>query len=247
MIKYLIIFILFITSATSFANDGMGVFIKIAVDNKTYSSFVASTPDKLDIKLQFISDKIKDSYFNISWINKIYYKIRVHKDILYLNTPLEIYELTPKYNDRFKQYIWVSNNKIIRREIYSNTNKLMLAYGYIDTLPNTLSRKGKDNLHFEPDYHISYKGFKVTLIRKLKNNIQHIMFSDGLNTFSVFIQKSFENILKPAFEKKSIYMGNYIYQKKINNELFTVVGTIPFIEMKKIIPYIKELKEESLK
>jgi sigma-E factor negative regulatory protein RseB len=246
---FILILVLLFTGIPLYAGNDLGIFFKIAVDDKTYSSLTVTNPDNLNKKFRFITQKIRNNYFDNSYVNKIFYKVKIYKNIPFMNKKIIIYELDPKYSDRFKQIIWIFNNIIIRREIYSLKEKLILAYGYIDKLPEKIKLNENNYYKYDniKDYHIFYKGFKVTFFKNIKKNIKHLLFEDGINNFSVFIQNSFENSLKSPFEKESIFMGNYVYQKKINNELFTIVGTIPFMEMKKIIPYIKEIMEDKTK
>jgi sigma-E factor negative regulatory protein RseB len=255
MKKIVLILALFLVIVTP-AFSEVGVFVKIAIDSKHYSSLIVTKPENLKGKFRFIARKIKENTFDFTKVNKDFYQINIKQNINYLEKPIKIYQIKPAFNDRFIHVIWVVDDVIVRREVYNLNKKLFLAYGYIDTLPEIVYQKKtiikqsnekylKENFDIFPH---EYKGFKILRSKKSHPGLKHFLFTDGLNSFSVFIQVS-RNIDQQVLNKATtrIIMGNNILREKSNNKIYTIVGTIPFEEMKKIIAYINNNKEEFLK
>jgi len=239
--KYLIpfFFIVFI------ANSHAGIFFKIANDNSSYSSFIIRSQENVEIQTHFIAKKIKDNFFNISSVDTNFYQIAINRGAVFLNNKIIVYELNPTFDDRFKHVIWVTeNNVIVRKEVYDLKGKLMFSYGYVDEIPDIKKRR-LENKNKSYDNKIcsevtEFRGFKVIGCRYIDDNTKHVVFSDGLNKFSVFIDEDSGKTI----DKKKVVLGNYVYRKRIGNKVYTVVGLIPFDTMDMVIKYIND-KEES--
>lgn len=174
-----------------------------------------------------------------------FYQIAINRGAVFLNNKIIVYELNPTFNDRFKHVIWVTeNNVIVRKEVYDLKGKLMFSYGYVDEIPDIKKRR-LENKKKSYDNDIcsevtEFRGFKVIGCRYIDDNTKHVVYSDGLNKFSVFID---ENNGK-TIDKKKVVLGNYVYRKSIGNKVYTAVGLIPFDTMDMVIKYIND-KEES--
>ena len=120
-------------------------------------------------------------------------------------------------------------------------NKLMLSYGYVDELPKM--EKGPPaalNKGAGCDRSLSFRGFELSGCKSIDKNTKHLVFSDGLNKFSVFVDKDVEvkNI------RKKVIMGNYVYRRSLAGHTYTVVGSVPFKIMKDVITYINNKEEK---
>lgn len=250
--KKTVLILTFLLSLQTISAAEVGIFVKIAVDNTHYSSLVVKKPENLQGKFKFIARKIKENTFNFAGIQKDFYQVNIRHEMTYMKTPMKIYELNPAFNDRFIQVVWVVDDLIVRRETYNLDKKLMSAYGYVDGLPEmVLLEKEKQvdsgEAYLKDNFNIikfEYKGFRIMSGKHIHDGIQHILFTDGLNKFSVFIQQIPAEFQEKKFAANRIVMGNNILRGKMNNELFTVVGTIPFKEMKQIIQFVDQKKEE---
>lgn len=236
------------------SNAEVGIFVKIAIDDTRYSSLLVHKPENLEGKFRFIARKIKDNTFNFTKIEKDFYQVNIRHGMTYMKTPMKVYELNPAFNDRFTHVLWVVDDLIIRREIYNLRKKLMSAYGYVDGLPEMVfmdksKRMGNSEAYLKENFNMmkfDYKGFRIMSAKEEHDGIKHILFVDGLNKFSVFVQHMPDKEKKMKSSER-ILMGNNIMRKKINDELFTVVGTIPYKEMTDVVHFVETRKEEFLK
>jgi len=225
-----------------YSSADAGFFFKIAVDNSSYSSFVLKSLKNTEIHTHFIIQKIKENYFDISSVDKNYYQVSIKRGVSLFNKKLLLYELTPTFSDRFKHVIWVTDdNIVVRKEVYNLDNKLMLSYGYVDELPKM--EKGPPaalNKGAGCDRSLSFRGFELSGCKSIDKNTKHLVFSDGLNKFSVFVDKDVEvkNI------RKKVIMGNYVYRRSLAGHTYTVVGSVPFKIMKDVITYINNKEEK---
>jgi len=233
----------FLLLVYSYANAGF--FFKIAVDNSSYSSFILKSLESAEIHTHFIIQKIRENYFDISSVDKNYYQVSIERGVSLFNKNLILYELTPTFSDRFKHAIWVTDdNIVVRKEVYDLDGKLMLSYGYVDELPKEESGPPAGlNKNGKCDKSLNFRGFELYGCKRIDKNTQHLVFSDGLNKFSVFVDKNVE--VKKL--RKKVIMGNYVYRKSFEGHTYTVVGSIPFKIMNDVITYInnKEEKHES--
>lgn len=239
--KYFVLSFLLFVCSSAYA----GFFFKIAVDNSSYSSFILKSLKNTEIHTHFIIQKIRENYFDISSVDKNYYQVSIKRGVSLFHKKLLLYELTPTFSDRFKHVIWVTDdNIVVRKEVYNLNNKLMLSYGYVDELPHVESgppavlHKGAGC-----DRSLNFRGFELYGCKRIDKNTKHLIFSDGLNKFSVFIDKNV-GVKKTS---KKVIMGNYVYRKSQDGDTYTVVGYVPFKIMNDVITYInnKEEKHES--
>lgn len=237
--KYFVLtFLLFVNS---YAHAGF--FFKIAIDNSSYSSFILKNLENTEIQTHFIIQKIRENFFDISNVDKNYYQISIKHGVSLFKKNLILYELNPTFSDRFKHVIWVTDdNIIVRKEVYDLNNKLMISYGYVDDLPKIgggpHARSGHGN---QCEENLKFRGFELFGCKKIDKNTRHLVFSDGLNKFSVFVDKNVE-VGKVI---KKVMMGNYVYRKSLDGHTYTVVGSVPFKIMKDIVSYIDNKEENN--
>jgi sigma-E factor negative regulatory protein RseB len=142
--------------------------------------------------------------------------------------------------DRFRHVLLVDEkwDQILRREVYDPDGKLIYAYSFEDRdgelkpvieRPQPALSAGRDE----------FPGFRAVFKKELDDGTIQTLYSDGLNKFSVFISKTEAQIKDSA----RILYGNYVYRKKVGDILYTVVGTIPFPQMEKVVARLA-FKEE---
>jgi|Wag4MinimDraft_12_1082652.scaffolds.fasta_scaffold00066_16 sigma-E factor negative regulatory protein RseB len=237
--KYIIpiIFIVFT------ANTHAGIFFKIANDNSTYSTFIVKGQENMEIQTHLMIKRMKDNYFNISNVDTNFYQITINRGTVLFNNKIIVYELIPTFNDRFKHVVWITeDNVIVRKEVYDLKGKLMFSYGYVDELPHI--KQGHKSRKRTVDNNIcseigEFIGFKVIGCRYLDEDTKHVVYSDGLNKFSIFIDEGAEE----KINKKKVVLGNYVYRKSIGHNVYTAVGLIPFDTMDRVIKYINSKEE----
>jgi sigma-E factor negative regulatory protein RseB len=205
------------------------VYFKIAVNEHEYSTFLTDRVSNRRSTLQYLATRMREPFFNPEKLNTEYYEKKVVQ-----------YDIIPKDEDRFRHLIMVNEieGNVIRKEVYDIKGKLVFAFTDLD------------NHHIEdkPDaFRIKkeapegdFKGFHKIRDKKMKDGTKHMVFSDGLNGFSVFKKKASVELS----DKKRILYGNYVLRKKIGKNIYTVVGSIPFNEMDKIIEFYAKLEEK---
>ncbi|WP_022851859.1 MucB/RseB C-terminal domain-containing protein [Limisalsivibrio acetivorans] len=208
------------------------VYFKIAVDEEAYTSFLLDNLENRQSKLHTLASRLKESFFELKRVRKEFYNIYIQYGLKYNNRTVVQYELEPTVKDRFRHVIVVdeAHKTVLRREVYDTSGRLVYAYSF----------EGNNDVH-RPDApkhaSISYEeddtllGFGTVFRRTFKDGSSHYLFSDGLNKFSVFTKKT-ELELE---DNKRVLYGNYVLRKKSGDLLYTVVGTIPFEQMEKVI------------
>ena len=216
------------------------VYFKIAVNENDYSTFLTDRISTKKTTLQYLATKMRQPFFNPERLNKKYYNIKVSRGIKYFDKDVVQYDITPIFADRFRHVLMVDEigGVVIRKEIYDTDGKLVFAFTSLDRVAQEdrpeLTKVSVGSTE------ASYKGYYLISDRKLKDGTKHIVFTDGLNRFSIFRQKSDIELIS---EKRILY-GNYIYRERVGKELFTVVGTLPFEEMERLIKNIVKLEEK---
>jgi len=217
------------------------VYFKIAVNENDYSTFLTDRISTKKTTLQYLATKMRQPFFNPERLNPKYYNIKVSRGIKYFDKDVVQYDVIPTYNDRFRHVLMVNEKDgvVIRKEIYDTDGKLVFAFTSLERTAHEDSPSlQKVSLG---DVSASYNGYYLVSDRKLKDGTKHVVFTDGLNRFSIFRKKS--NI-ELTTEKRILY-GNYIYREKVGKELFTVVGSLPFQEMERIVKNIVKLEEKA--
>lgn len=233
--KYIVLsfFLVTLFYNTSFA-DSMIVY-KYA-DGDKYSFFVGSASGNISISaIDLIAKKKGNVTFSLKNISEEYYNVTTIPNIIYFGDKITQYTITPKTNDRFTQIVWVDKeNNLIKSEVFDDKNKLMSAFNNI----NTDSNKGKKGEYIDDLRNIKpfFKGFSHISSKIMPGNINHLIFSDGVNKFSLFINNHVENT---GSVTKIVY-GNYLLSRIISGVEYTVVGSIPYSTMSSFIEVVSK-------
>jgi len=237
MKKIILLFCLLTAVTASYASEQ--VYFKIAVNENDYSTFLTdriSTKQKI---LQYLATKMRQPFFKPEQLNSKYYKVVESRGIKYFDVNVVQYDVRPIHNDRFRHLLMVDqrNGVVIRKEIYDTQGKLVFAFTSLEKhsqepLPRAqkISKKPAEEV---------FKGYFLVHDKTLKDGTRHMSFTDGLNKFSVFRKKY--DIELNTMER--ILYGNYVFRKSVGKELFTVVGTLPFTEMERLVENISNLEE----
>jgi sigma-E factor negative regulatory protein RseB len=235
---YLALFLFAAVSVSAYAEQ---VYFKIAVDENEYSVFYSDKASSHRHKLHQLAAKMRQVFFDPSAISRDYYDVKVSSEIRFLDRNAVQYDMTPLKPDRFRQVILLDkdNGQVIKKEIYNTEGKLVFAFVIMekpmedDEMPSLVqASEGRAAVEV-------FKGYHMVLDHVTKDGTRHMAFSDGLNNFSIF-RRPFDTELNVS---KRIMYGNNLYREKVGNELFTVVGTIPFEEMTLLVKNIVDLEE----
>ncbi len=207
-----------------------------------------------------ISKHLLYSHYNVERIPLEYYSIEQQDNISFYGFNITQYTITPKVKDRFKSILWTDkNDRIVKMEIFDNTNTLMFAFSGFDYIDgDSKSNRKRDHAKKSSDHNTRrgdagakyrfkdniefYKGFRhfhTTIFNNNENNsinMFDISFEDGVNRFTIFIKPSKEN---NTHVNKVVY-GNYLYSRVIGNIEYTIYGTISFGLMEEIVNIIHE-------
>lgn len=231
MIKWIFSLLFVLNCSYLFADK---IYFKIAVDDSSYANFEASDSGDPANKLHFVLGKFQDNIFNLNDVKKEFYNIIKRTGIKFNGKDVAVFELNPVFKDRFVHSIWVyGKENVVRREVYNNKGKLMYAFGHASEVPDVIYRKNPEIMG-KVDSPITYKGFDLKFIKDIQNGAKHMLFSDGINNFSVFITR-------PALDKptqRKIVFGNNVFLENFDNVTYTVVGGLPFSEMENVVKYI---------
>lgn len=234
-----IIFLILLIPFVSYGGD-MKVFFKIAVDERAYSTFLLENLGAGHSALHDLASRLKEKHLELDKVQKDYYNIKIDYGMKYNGHDVAQYDITPLLPDRFRHVLLVDEkwDQILRREVYDPDGKLIYAYSFEDRdgelkpvieRPQPALSTGRDE----------FPGFRAVFRKELDDGTSQTLYSDGLNKFSVFISKTETQIKDSA----RILYGNYVYRKKVGDILYTVVGTIPFPQMEKVVARLA-FKEE---
>lgn len=234
-----IIFLILLIPFVSYGGD-VKVFFKIAVDERAYSSFLLENLGAGHSALHDLASRLKEKHLEMDKIQKDFYNIKIDYGMKYYGHDVAQYDIVPILPDRFRHVLLVDEkwDQILRREVYDPDGKLIYAYSFEDRdgdlkpvveQPRPAVTTGRDE----------FPGFKAVFKKELKDGTIQTLYSDGLNKFSVFVSKA-EGEMK---DSARILYGNYVFRKKVGETLYTVVGTIPFPQMEKVVARLA-FKEE---
>lgn len=239
--QLIILIALFLLIETSTFALKSTLYFKIALDEQTYYENVLSDFDSVDNKLQYLAVKLIEKTLDLEDIDSDYYQINIYYNVRFLDDNLNVYNFVPVFNDRFRHVVWVKDNLVIREEVYDLFDKLLYYYvflNYDDSKEKIKKIYRKVQVDTVPVSY--YKGFNAIYI-KTENNIMHVLYSDGLNRFSIFKKKYKKKIL----EENRLIFGNYVYRITEKGYIYAVIGTVPFNEMKRFLNiYIKKEEEK---
>jgi len=227
-------------SNTSYSYDS--IYINIAINDKNYKQIILKDNHNVN-NLKFRSLRLAEDTFNINTFKSEFYQINIKKNIKIFNKKISYFEISPVMNDRFKHILWLyKNNIIVRHEIYDLKNSLLYSSGYLNNFPEhkkkiiNITKKSK-NTNNELD---RYKGFFLIYESTLDNYIKHMLYSDGLNRFSLFVKKVYDE----NTDYQKIMFGNYVLSKKYRDKLYIIIGTIPYEQMQGFLKQYISKKEE---
>ncbi|BAI80529.1 conserved hypothetical protein [Deferribacter desulfuricans SSM1] len=213
-----------------------GVYIKIALDEDRYVQFDFEKETPHNKYLAHTVSNLINAVFSVDMVSSEYYSEKIsYKKISDFN--IKVIEFDPIFNDRFKHILWIyKDGRIYKQEVYDLSGKLLYSYQF----KTNRVKKRIFNHKVSGGYYL-YKGFKLVYKGVNRDGEKQISFTDGLNSFSVFWKKS-NNKTVPI---KRILLGNYMLRKNFGNYLVTVVGTIPYFEMEKVVNYL--IKKEVIR
>lgn len=223
---------------------GEQVYFKIAINDSTYSTFLNDNVGIEKPTASYLASKMRDQKFTLSEIDKAYYDVTNVTQMRFAGREVTQYDIRPKYGDRFRQVLLVGNSDgyIIHKDIYDVSGKLIFSFTSLE--PEKKEEKpemqGSASAGFSKSKAPCLKGFCVVGSRILKDGTRHIMLSDGLNKFSIFVKK----ISADVPPSRRIIYGNYVLRKKAGDTLFTLVGTVPFNEMEFMVENYASLEDK---
>ena len=239
--QLIILITIFLLIETSIFALKSTLYFKIALDEQTYYENVLSDFDSVDNKLQYLAVKLIEKTLDLEDIDSDYYQINIYYNVRFLDETLNVYNFVPIFNDRFRHVVWVKGNLVIREEVYDLFDKLLYSYAFLnyDDREEKI-RKIYRKVQVDTVPVSYYKGFNAIYI-KTENNIMHVLYSDGLNRFSIFKKKYKKKLL----EENRVIFGNYVYRITEKGYIYAVIGTVPFNEMKRFLNiYIKKEEEK---
>lgn len=217
------------------------IFFKIAVDERSYSSFLVEEMYEGHSTLHTLALRLKENHIQVDKIQKDFYNVKAEFGIKYNGRSATQYDFSPLLPDRFRHVVLVDEEweQLLRREVYDNNGKLLYAYSFEDSRDSLkpMLETPKPSFFTGRD---EFPGFKAVFKKVLDDGTIHVMYADGLNRFSVFISQTNADIKDSA----RILYGNYVYRKKIGNTLYTVVGTIPFAQMEKVVARFSFMEDD---
>jgi sigma-E factor negative regulatory protein RseB len=236
MIKYFLFLGILILSFESQAAEQ--VYFKVAVDNSTYTAFMGGKAGLDNTTLNYLASKMRNQLFKITDVDKAYYDIAQPVSMRFAGRDVLQYDLKPRNADRFRQMLMVdSTNEVVHKDVYDPSGKLVYSFTILESEDSSAKPVTAEG---EPDRSGQcFLGFCVIGKRMLKDGTSHIMLSDGMNKFSIFKKRVTGEV---SVSKKIVY-GNYVMRKKQGDDLYTVVGTIPYSAMQTMIENYSKLEE----
>ncbi|KAA0259226.1 hypothetical protein FHQ18_01885 [Deferribacter autotrophicus] len=214
-----------------------GVSIKIALDEHHYITLDFEKETYKEKYLKNTVVNLVNDFFDAGAISSEYYSEKMSFKKIG-DSQYRIYEYYSVFNDRFNHVIWTyKDNRIFKHEVYDLSKKLLYSYTFNLLRSNEFVKRSKrvcSGCYF-------YKGFKLIYKGKNVEGENQLLFTDGLNSFSVFWKKGEREVQTV----RRIVLGNYMLREYLNGYIFTVVGTIPYFEMENIIKYL--IKKEVIK
>lgn len=221
---------IFVVPVGSFAEEM--IFYKYA-EGDGYSLLTASADDTAShlSAREIIARKMKVLLFSLENVPSDYYSVKVTSGIAFYGENITQYEITPLTNDRFGHTVWLDGGgNLVKTEIYDCNGKLMFVFNRFDfgkttkATPQKLKRPESIGKPF-------LKGFAHVMTKKLPDGGAHLVFADGLNRFSVFINPFPDD---SGTVSKIVY-GNYLMSKVVSGVEYTAIGSVPYSTMEEFI------------
>ncbi len=233
MRKALALTALLLLTAKAYADDS--IFYKIA-HKDGYISFLNVSNADADADGQIVNEiasTIVNKPFYPEVIRSEYYDTQITCGIEWKGEDIVQYDYRPLKNDRFRHVFWVIKDtpSVVKLEIFDINGRLMYSAMVLDNDNNS-------EKHFAPPKILpaedkGYAGFVNIFTTKNPDTSTRMLFTDGLNRFSVFRAPS--DGTNDGEEERLIAYGNYIYSKNLAKFRYTVVGSIPFEKMEEIV------------
>ncbi len=231
--------LLFVFSSGVFAKEM--IFYKYA-EGDGYSVLVASADEAVPglSARDVIARKMTAASFSLEDVPSDYYSVKATSGIAFYGENVTQYEITPLTGDRFSHVVWLDGGgNLIKTEIYDGAEKLMFAFSSFDFGRASKPAPTKHK-HAESAGRPFFKGFAHIMTKRLPDGVTHLMFTDGLNRFSVFINPHPDD---SGTVSKIVY-GNYLMSKVVSGVEYTVIGSVPYSTMEEFIKVLNGSRTE---
>lgn len=213
------------------------------LNGNDYSVYVSNGEDNVGNQSakDTIVKKLMGAKFSLADVSRDFYQIKIIPNVMFFGENLTQYNIEPLSKDRFSHTVWVNKcGKLIKTEVYDLNGKLVFAFGVMDldavdkSAPDVNKEKKLKRITDKP----FYKGFYHAFTKKMPENVLHLVFIDGINKFSVFINF---NPTGDGAVSKIIY-GNYLLSQVVSGIEYTVVGSVPYSFMEEVIDVLDSSK-----
>ncbi len=222
------------------------IFFRMAHNDGTVSFFNFNTPFVPPMVQEIALMTLRKPFYP-NLIESEYYQLSITHGVLWEGEKVVQYDYTPLLPDRFRHVLWVTEDlsSVVKLEIYDNNNKLLycaicLSQHIPANAPPPIKKPSEQRAH--------YFGFVNQHTETQPDGGMRMLFTDGLNRFSVFrtpipgkpqrtgTEKVSESDNKSGSQaERLIVYGNYVYNENRDGFKYTVVGTIPFDKMEEMI------------
>lgn len=235
--------IVFFAGSAFFARADEMVFFKYLNGNDYlgYVSESVNTEENNSAK-DAIVKKLLGAEFSLADVSRDFYQIKITPGVMFFGDNLTQYNIESISNDRFSHIVWVNKwGKLIKTEVYDMKKRLVFAFGVVDldkegnkSSPTDQKARKLKRITDTP----FYKGFYHAFTKKKANDVLHLVFIDGMNKFSVFINP---HPTEDGAVSKIIY-GNYLLSRVVSEIEYTVVGSVPYSFMEEVISVLDASK-----
>lgn len=243
MIRVLqVLTIVMLCAGNGFAGSDM-IFYKYA-DGDGYSMYISAdgkNPENPSAR-DAIAKRLQGAKFSLADISKDYYKINITPNIKFFGENITQYSVEPISEDRFSHIVWVSNcGALIKTEVYDTNKRLVFAFSGVNFGTRESGRADRSERNFDRgNAKHFYKGYYHAFTKLMPGGVLHMVFADGINKFSVFLNP---NPTGDGAVSKIVY-GNYLLSKVVSGMEYTVVGSVPYSFMEEIIRVMDPIKEK---
>lgn len=236
-------FIFIFTCGAFYAHADEMSFFKY-LNGNDYSIYISGSEDSGENQSakDTIVKKLMGAKFSLADVPRDFYQIKIIPNVMFFGESLTQYNIEPLSKDRFSHIVWVNKcGKLIKTEVYDLNGKLVFAFGVMDLdnagdkSPVAGNKEKKLKRITEKPF---YKGFYHAFTKKMPENVLHLVFIDGMNKFSVFINF---NPTGDGAVSKIIY-GNYLLSRVVSGIEYTVVGSVPYSFMEEVIDVLDSSK-----
>ena len=219
-------------SAEAFCQDENLIFFRIVHEN-TVISFTNKPSPPVPPMVGAIAMRLFDQPFSTEMVDSAFYQVNVTRNVVWQGSHVIQYDYKPVASDRFRYVLWVAGKAdVVKLEIYNTTGVMMFSGAYLDAgkLPGYSVPAFK-----KVEASKSFYGFSLVRTEEKDDGSIRMLFSDGLNRFSVFRERQTE-AREP--DTRVVY-GNNVYNVTRNGYMYTVVGSIPYEKMEEMLELIE--------